>query len=553
MLLFFLVWTGPIVWNYVLKFLVFKNINRNNVPSSKFQAKIDEAVKIFEEQLAPDGSENEVDRQARDMAKSMLLNIVCLYKHGDVWSDNVQAKIIEYRAEQTRIMKQGKAKASTEAKKKAKDGAQPRDDAQAPSSPTGNNAGQAPAGGAICLPPAGGAGGLTPMAPLSTSNVSEVNLSYYQSVQEDMRKILKRLGPDFANKDALQIAQGNQQGDGGIQEPFNKESATRALGNQNLYICAGNLFWLDFLRSPSPGVPLQRHGVCQLGDFLWPKNQSKPMFLLKLLEVEAPTDVPERPSALGMLSPEGYAHAALYAAARDLPEHKEEWQIVLRSVPFCFVAGAKNTWIHLWNCRNQLTQEYESLSRSALQQATEISMLKKRMESDVGRTLQPAELVNQLKQFGLKKASSQDDLTTNLVQLATQVYEKMKGPEMLGPILAMEEKFGTKSCFNSLSKLHLLATKPEPNRRVWVMQGIYDWLVRCLLTNDEVTKNTLTGDRNTCGLIPLLELKMLCLEHWLSSMMARANILEKDRAVIRRVLQDHASYRQEMLGSDVSW
>ena len=459
-------------------------------------------------------------------------------------------------------MKQGKVKASAEAKKKAKDGAQPRDDAQAPSSPTGNNAGQAPAGGAIGLPPAGGAGGqtpaggaggLTPMAPLSTSNVSEVNLSYYQSVQEDMRKILKCLGPDFANKDALQIAQGNQQGDGGIQEPFNKESATRALGNQNLYICAGNLFWLDFLRCPSPGVPLQRHGVCQLGDFLWPKNQSKPMFLLKLLEVEAPTDVPERPSALGMLSPEGYAHAALYAAARDLPEHKEEWEIVLRSVPFCFVAGAKNTWIHSWNCRNQLTQEYESLSRSALQQATEISMLKKRMESDVGRTLQPAELVNQLKQFGLKKASSQDDLTTNLVQLATQVYEKMKGPEMLGPILAMEEKFGTKSCFNSLSKLHLLATKAEPNRRVWVMQGIYDWLVRSLLTNDEVTKNNLSGDRNTCGLIPLLELKMLCLEHWLSSMMARANILEKDRAVIRRVLQDHASYRQEMLGSDVSW
>ena len=156
-----------------------------------------------------------------------------------------------------------------------------------------------------------------------------------------MRKIFKCLGPDFANKDALQIAQGNQQGDGGIQEPFNKDSATRALGNQNLYICAGNLFWLDFLRSPSPGLPLQRHGVCQLGDFLWPKNQSKPMFLLKLLEVEAPTNVSERPSTLGMLSPEGYAHAALYAAARDLPEHKEEWQFVLRSVPFCFVAGAK--------------------------------------------------------------------------------------------------------------------------------------------------------------------------------------------------------------------
>ena len=97
-----------------------------------------------------------------------------------------------------------------------------------------------------------------------------------------------------------------------------------------------------------------------------------------------------------MLSPEGYAHAALYAAARDLPKHKGEWAIVLRSVPLAFVVlpdAQNDTWVYAWNARNIITKEFESLSRTAFQLSTEIALMKKRLEKDAGRTMSPSEVV----------------------------------------------------------------------------------------------------------------------------------------------------------------
>ena len=113
-------------------------------------------------------------------------------------------------------------------------------------------------------------------------------------------------------------------------------------------------------------------------------GQVKPAFLVKLLEVEAPKgNMPTTPSGLSMLSPEGYAHAALYAAARDLPKHNDEWAIVLRSVPLAFVVlpdAQNDTWVYAWNARNIITEEFESLSRTAFQLSTEIALMKKRLE-----------------------------------------------------------------------------------------------------------------------------------------------------------------------------
>ena len=90
-------------------------------------------------------------------------------------------------------------------------------------------------------------------------------------------------------------------------------------------------------------------------------------------------------------------------------------------------------WIHAWNKRNAITQDYESLSRTALQQAIEIATLKSRFEADEGRPLNNGDFFQLLTAQGLKKASSQDDLSPNLISNAIQVYEKIRGPEMLEP------------------------------------------------------------------------------------------------------------------------
>ncbi|CAJ1454983.1 unnamed protein product [Effrenium voratum] len=401
-----------------------------------------------------------------------------------------------------------------------------------------------------------------PAKKLKTTNAAlpadeEVNLAYYHAVQEDCHKILTHLGEDFPCQPAVAIAKANEESEGGIQEPYSSDAASRALGNQGAYVAAVNMFWMDFLKSPTPGVPLRRKSVEDLADYIWPQG-ALPSFLLKLLEVQAPasTTVAEVPQGLQMLSPEGYAHAALCACARDLPQHKEQWARILRSVPCAFVvvpSGGRDVWIHAWNKRNAITQDYESLSRTALQQAIEIATLKSRFEADEGRPLNNGDFFQLLTAQGLKKASSQDDLSPNLIANAIQVYEKIRGPEMLEPLADLETRYGSKSCLNEMCNLHALAQKPKPEARVFVLQGIHDLVVRGLVNNEDITKTSLRGDKSNAGWIALLELKRNCLQHWLTIELPKAKVADKDRMLLKEKLASHKAYRENLCGEDVSW
>ncbi|CAK9074935.1 Modification methylase SsoII (M.SsoII) (Cytosine-specific methyltransferase SsoII) [Durusdinium trenchii] len=382
----------------------------------------------------------------------------------------------------------------------------------------------------------------------------EDNRDYYAEVSEDVRRILKHLGSKFGEQPALEIADKDRCGEGGVQEPYSKAMCERALGNQGSYVAAGNLLWANYSSSATPGIPLSRRSVVEMADFRWPVDK-EPEFVKILLEFVAPdvSSAPETPQGLQLLSPEGYLHAILHAAARQLPKHKERWAVVLRSVPICLTKEPSDLWIHAWNNRNAISQDYESLGRSAWQTAVEIKKLKGRYDTDAKKVLTAAEFTLKLKNAGLKKASSQDDLSTNLVNNAIHIAEKLSGEEVLGPIRDLEQRFGKASFFNSMVKLHALATRVKPSRRDFVFQGLRDLIVRGLLDNDEVTKTALLGDKNSAGLISLLELKAECLTHWQCVALARAKIDERDRKLIAEALASHQSYNDKMLGEDVAW
>ena len=257
-------------------------------------------------------------------------DVICRHIQSPLFA---QVKVNDYKAKLTKDAKQNKAKLSNANKQKSDS--------------------------AVAVTPSASASSAAKPAAASTTMHSS-KLGYFEQVQEDVRLVLKHLGKDFATFPALSIAKKNIKDEGGVQEPWSAQMAERALGNQNLYIAAGNLFWLDFLKSQAPGVPLRRQAVQQLGEFLWPASQVKPAFLVKLLEVEAPKgNMPTTPSGLSMLSPEGYAHAALYAAARDLPKHKDEWAIVLRSVHFGIRGFTRCSKWHVGICL-ECPQHYHS-------------------------------------------------------------------------------------------------------------------------------------------------------------------------------------------------
>ena len=55
----------------------------------------------------------------------------------------------------------------------------------------------------------------------------------------------------------------------GIQEPFNSGQCVTALARRGAYISGFSFLWLDLLRSPTPGIPLSRQRVKELGDLMF--------------------------------------------------------------------------------------------------------------------------------------------------------------------------------------------------------------------------------------------------------------------------------------------
>ena len=346
------------------------------------------------------------------------------------------------------------------------------------------------------------------------------------------------------------------------QEPYSKNACERALENHGNYVARINAFWVNHLRSPSPGIPLRRESVKEFADFLWPPESTEaPAVLLELLEVQAPVTIPDIPSELQMISPEGYIHALLLACARDLPRNLDKWKIILKSVPCAFTKGEGwslpgDVWIRAWNSRNKISQAYESLSRTAFQTCMEIMSVKSKIEAELARSLTAAELVQELKNRGLKKASSQDEMTVNLVTHGLLIAERMQGEGMMIPLRTLEEQYGTSSCLNKMGLLYALVSKQSNQQSVWVMQSLFHYVLTKLVSNEDVTKGYLLGDKNSASMISLWELKALVWDQMLGYMLAKAKLVDKDIIdiiVLRQVLASHEAYRARMLGGDVAW
>lgn len=258
-----------------------------------------------------------------------------------------------------------------------------------------------------------------------------------------------------------------------------------------------------------------------------------------------------------MISPEGYIHALLLACARDLPRNLDKWKIILKSVPCAFTKGEGwslpgDVWIRAWNSRNKISQAYESLSRTAFQTCMEIMSVKSKIEAELARSLTAAELVQELKNRGLKKASSQDEMTVNLVTHGLLIAERMQGEGMMIPLRTLEEQYGTSSCLNKMGLLYALVSKPSNQQRVWVMQSLFHYILTKLVSNEDVTKGYLLGDKNSASMISLWELKALVWDQMLGYMLAKAKLVDKDIIILRQVLASHEAYRARMLGGDVA-
>ena len=165
--------------------------------------------------------------------------------------------------------------------------------------------------------------------------------------------------------------------DCGIQEPFNSGQCVTALAKRGAYMSGFNFFWLDLLRSPTPGIPLSRQRVKGLGGWMCMKSIS-PLNKPIGVAVNSPDfPVDAHKGSLLMTTPEELDHAILLKVAADVrhgAKNHKQWRLVLLSVQVYIDVFMKKEQVQLAAhiAKQQLLQYHWSLSRTAQQQCYDV-------------------------------------------------------------------------------------------------------------------------------------------------------------------------------------
>ena len=100
--------------------------------------------------------------------------------------------------------------------------------------------------------------------------------------------------------------------------PFNSGQCVTALAKRGTYISGFNFFWLDLLRSPTPGIPLSRQRVKELGDWMFKEGIIPLKKAIGVAVNSADFPVDAHKGSLLMITPEEQAHAILLKVADDV-------------------------------------------------------------------------------------------------------------------------------------------------------------------------------------------------------------------------------------------
>lgn len=161
-----------------------------------------------------------------------------------------------------------------------------------------------------------------PLAPpQGVGNV--VNKEYYSLVQADIQRVLAEYGSGLAQEKPAPIgdqktAEGNPVG--GVQEPFDRQKAEKAIAVHGVYRCSVSAFWFNALCSPTPAVPMSRRRVEELCDFCYGPDGQPRFHTDRMIEVSiTPGDIStDQPANLQVISPEEILHATFAGCARAI-------------------------------------------------------------------------------------------------------------------------------------------------------------------------------------------------------------------------------------------
>ena len=271
--------------------------------------------------------------------------------------------------------------------------------------------------------------------------------------------------------------------DSGFQAVFDQEMYAKAIAT-GTYTAGGNLFWLDFRWSATPGVPLRLEAVKDLASLLFAEPTPYP----GALHVAVTADfVPlNHKGSWKSMSPEEIAHAMLFAVSDAVKnesgnlEFLNNWKRCMLSTTFTFKLlpnAEARTWYALQQ-RENVSIKHMVVNRSCFQRCHEVLRLRQRlMESNADVT---AAMIHKVYQDNLKMVNgSSGQVTLGFCDVAATIVNKLIEVAEINTVLmeadSMQGRTQMFNVFDSHSRLQAIVNKAGSNveHRIWIVQGLW--------------------------------------------------------------------------------
>jgi hypothetical protein len=159
--------------------------------------------------------------------------------------------------------------------------------------------------------------------------------------------------------------------------PFDASDYKTAIEKVGRYTCGGNMFWVNFLTSTVPGVPINARSIEYLMAYAFSSPDDAEKLAPKVFCVAVDrTSNPLESGCKGKLkslSPDEIIHALVHAIARDIKDNKPDevlqlWRryVLTRVMEFSFLTSADDVFYAATNQREKVGAEYEALYYTAV-------------------------------------------------------------------------------------------------------------------------------------------------------------------------------------------
>ena len=303
--------------------------------------------------------------------------------------------------------------------------------------------------------------------------------------------------------------------DTGFQCVFDNDLYMKAIAS-GTYTAGGNLFWLDFRWSATPGVPLRLDAVKDLASNLFKKPTPYPGSLHVAV---TPGFMPlNHKGAWFSMSPEELAHAMVFAMADAVKresgntDYLNAWKRCALSTTFTFKVlptAEARTWYALQQ-RENISSVHMVVHRSCFQRCHEVLRLRQRLidtNADV-----TAQMIFQIYQDNLTMVpGAAGTVTLAFCDCAATIVNKLIEVHEINTVLseadAMQGRVQGTNVFDSHTRLQAIMNKTGSNveHRIWVVQGLF-YMMKSGKFDKDVSVSDLKGSPKTSnkGLCDLL-------------------------------------------------